>query len=114
MSASFELQRVGAETSPARFQVRIPERSALFAGHFPDQPVLPGVAQLAIVERAVNLLVQRSAAVIGVRHWKLRARVPPGSQLVLELSPQSDSSWRFVITAQDGTAVSSGAVEISS
>ena len=48
----FRLLATGEE---GRFRVEIPAASPLFAGHFPGHPILPGIAHLAIVERALGI-----------------------------------------------------------
>jgi 3-hydroxyacyl-[acyl-carrier-protein] dehydratase len=90
--------------------VRIPEPSPLFAGHFPGHPILPGVAQLALVTRALGDWRGPGMALSGVRSLKLRQPVGPGDTLVVRLSPPAeDGSVPFVIDRQ-GTVVSRGTV----
>lgn len=89
-----------------RFAVEIPTASPLFAGHFPGHPVLPGVAQLALVERVLGPLS-------GVRNLKLRRTVSPGDRLDLRISgPREDGSARFELT-RDGEPVSHGVLLLS-
>jgi predicted hotdog family 3-hydroxylacyl-ACP dehydratase len=86
-----------------RFRVEIPAASPLFEGHFPGYPILPGIAHLALVERALGPLA-------AVRSLKLRRPVFPGS--VLELScgePAADGWVRFALRRGEET-VSDGAV----
>jgi 3-hydroxyacyl-[acyl-carrier-protein] dehydratase len=88
-----------------RFRIEIPAASPLFAGHFPGSPILPGIAHLAIVERAVG------TPLAAVRSMKIRRPVAPGETLELSLgSPDGDGWIRFEIRLPEG-AVSSGAVQ---
>lgn len=97
----------GADTGDGRrFAVEIPVASPLFAGHFPGQPILPGVAQLAVIERVLGPLA-------GVRNLKLRRPVSPGDRLDLRVSgPREDGSARFEMS-RDGEPVSNGVVLLS-
>jgi predicted hotdog family 3-hydroxylacyl-ACP dehydratase len=88
-----------------RFRVEIPLRSPLFAGHFPGHPILPGIAHLALVERALGPLA-------AVRSLKLRRPVLPGDALDLAVGVPEDGWARFELRRGDG-AVSAGAVRIS-
>jgi 3-hydroxyacyl-[acyl-carrier-protein] dehydratase len=102
----FLLLETGEEN---RFRIEIPAASPLFAGHFPGSPILPGIAHLAIVERALG------TSLAAVRSMKIRRPVAPGETLELSLgSPDGDGWIRFEIRLPEGAgAVSSGAVQIS-
>jgi 3-hydroxymyristoyl/3-hydroxydecanoyl-(acyl carrier protein) dehydratase len=96
------------ETAEARrFRIEIPPESPLFAGHFPGQPILPGIAQLAIVERALG------APLAAVRGLRLRQRVLPGERLDLSLGAPDPEGWvRFEIR-REAAVVAGGAVRTS-
>lgn len=87
-----------AEEGVRRFAVEVPAASPLFAGHFPGHPILPGVAQLAMVERVLGPLS-------GVRNVKLRRPVSPGDRLELRIAgPREDGTARFELSQGGGTA----------
>jgi acyl dehydratase len=69
---------------------RIPEASPLFTGHFPGHPILPGIAHLALVTRALGDWQGREVALAGVRSLKLRRPVGPGETLTVRLSSLDD------------------------
>lgn len=95
-----------AKEGVRRFAVEVPAASPLFAGHFPGHPILPGVAQLAMVERVLGPLS-------GVRNVKLRRPVSPGDRLELRISgPREDGTARFELS-QDGEMAGSGIVLLS-
>ena len=91
--------------------VRIPATSPLFTGHFPGHPILPGVAQLALVTRALADWRGPGIALAGVRSLKLRQPLGPGDTLTIRLSPaeNAENAVSFVIE-KAGTAVSRGTV----
>ena len=101
-------------TPEARLTVEIPPESPAFRGHFPGRPILPAVAQLALVEQG---LVRRSAAdgravpaIVEISGLRLRRTVGPGDRLDLELHATGEAgAHRFEIRS-DGGAVSAGTV----
>jgi 3-hydroxymyristoyl/3-hydroxydecanoyl-(acyl carrier protein) dehydratase len=96
--------------------VRIPAASPLFTGHFPGHPILPGIAHLALVTRALGDWQGREVALAGVRSLKLRRPVGPGATLAVRLSAigvgdggDGDAGVGFVLEMQ-GEMVSRGTV----
>jgi 3-hydroxymyristoyl/3-hydroxydecanoyl-(acyl carrier protein) dehydratase len=62
---SFYTLEAAPETTPTRVQatIRLNPDHAIFAGHFPGQPVVPGVCMLQIIK---ELLVPQAHAVVDV------------------------------------------------
>lgn len=85
-------------------RITIPEGSPFFAGHFPGQPILPGIAHLA--------LVAGDRPLAEVRVLKLRKPVLPGDVLDLTLE-ETDGVVRFEIRRGE-EVVSNGVVRIGS
>jgi predicted hotdog family 3-hydroxylacyl-ACP dehydratase len=95
--------RDDGEAAPGRRRVEIPAESPLFDGHFPGHAILPGIAHLAIVERALGPFC-------AVRSVKLRRPVLPGEVLDLSTAPPAEDAWVRFELRRDGEVVSTGAV----
>jgi predicted hotdog family 3-hydroxylacyl-ACP dehydratase len=104
MSGSFHLAGTGATGPERRFRVEIPSASSLFAGHFPGRPILPGIAHLAFVERALG------SPLAAVRSLKLRRLVAPGEALDLLLFAADGNGWTRFEVRHEGEMVSGGSV----
>lgn len=93
----------GKRVLTLRFEASL--QLAWFRGHFPDMPILPGVAQLLLVETAAREFTQvpPDAAPAQVKTLKFRAVIRPGAKLRLRLTlPASipamgdpDGSWKL-------------------
>jgi 3-hydroxyacyl-[acyl-carrier-protein] dehydratase len=71
----------------AEFQVR--EDSPWFAGHFPDEPILPGVAILSMAAEMVRHfegIRQRKIRIAGLKRVRFRLPVKPHDTVTMELT----------------------------
>ena len=103
-SGPFQLLDAGTSGQGRLFRVEIPAASPLFTGHFPGRPILPGIAHLAFVERALG------SPLSAVRSLKLRRLVTPGEALDLLLFPADGNGWTRFEVRHEGEMVSGGSV----
>lgn len=89
-----------------------------FRGHFPDQPVLPGVAQLHWVNHFASELLGLAHVFSGMQSVKFIHPAVPGQTLRLELAWSSAKNqlrftYRLESPAPDQSVVSSGKIQFS-
>jgi predicted hotdog family 3-hydroxylacyl-ACP dehydratase/3-hydroxymyristoyl/3-hydroxydecanoyl-(acyl carrier protein) dehydratase len=100
--AGFRLLRLETAPPVAVAQLLVPAGSPIFAGHFPDRPLLPGIAHLALLRMVLRELAARGGlpiaqgtiavelaadtAIAEVRKLRLRRPVSPGNRLELRLN----------------------------
>lgn len=93
--------------------VRFPGNSDWFSGHFPGNPIVPGVALIALAEQAVierERAEGRSVAITGVRRIRFRLPVRPEDAVALEINRMPDRqgpAYAFTLSVA-GEAVCSG------
>ncbi|MCP4135666.1 MAG: hypothetical protein GY754_32155 [bacterium] len=93
-------------------EITVPEDSPWFSGHFPGEPLLPGIAQLSII---FDLIEQhekeRGNEIIltGFKRVRYRQIVLPGETIAIEINPGKNdtSSYSFKILLR-GEAACSG------
>jgi len=83
-----------------------------FAGHFPNEPILPAVMQLLAVRLLVEAVAQTPLVVVAVERLKFKGMVRPGEEVVVQVKLlvgagriKADFSLRRM-----GAAVASGTV----
>jgi 3-hydroxymyristoyl/3-hydroxydecanoyl-(acyl carrier protein) dehydratase len=90
-----------------RVKLQIPPTThPMFAGHFPDRPVVPGAWLLAQAIRALETAAGASLAWHHVESAKFRVAIQPGACLDLTLI-QSGSSGLQLNISQGGEPVAS-------
>jgi predicted hotdog family 3-hydroxylacyl-ACP dehydratase len=112
MTPSFRLIARGSGEDGHRFEVAIPAASALFTGHFPGHPILPGIVHLALAQRALGEIMGREVDLAAVRSLKLRRPISPGDTAEIRVgAPGAEGTARFEVRCGSGVA-SQGVIEI--
>ncbi len=82
--------------------------SPWFSGHFPDNPILPGIAQLKMVADLISKSKQGNLSMTGLSRVKFKKIVRPGELLEICVEHGSkDDQYNFKITS-GGDDVCSG------
>lgn len=82
-------------TAPTR-RIRLPDEGSWFEGHFPGNPILPGVAHLALLDRPIGSLVS----------LRLRAPLLPADEIEIEESGPDLRGIRSVSIRKAGAEAS--------
>ena len=88
--------------------VTVESDSPWFTGHLPDEPILPGIAQLKMVLDLLSAEYSEQLYLHSLSRIKFRKIVQPGEELSLHVvNEKNDSTFSFRIT-NDGEIVCSG------
>ncbi len=89
-------------------RVRIEADSPWFAGHFPGNPILPGIAQLHMIARLIMRSQDGAFALARLSRVKFKNIVRPGEYLDIRVTAgNKDNLYSFTIT-RDEKEVCSG------
>ena len=99
-----ESKAIVAETS-------FPSGSPWFSGHFPGEPILPGIAQIALVEAAIRQVHGKQWRVGPIKRTRFKQIIEPGDLIDILIEPQADSrdTFSFQISTK-GEVTASGIV----
>ena len=84
--------------------VTVTDDSLWFSGHFPDNPILPGIAQLNMVADIIALSKQESLYIKRLNRVKFKKVVRPGDQLEIHTAATGTTdlySFRLTHEEQD-------------
>ena len=84
-------------------QIRIPPDSPWFDGHFPEAPVLPGIAQLGMVYDLLCRFFNQRLPVEGLSRVRFKQMIRPDQDVVLTVkTDDAPGSHSFRITGDEG------------
>ena len=75
--------------------VCVPATSPWFDGHFPEEPVLPGVAQLGMVQAVVSRALACDLKVFSVSRIRFKRIVRPDDPLTITAAPSKKEPWTY-------------------
>ncbi|RJP82350.1 MAG: hypothetical protein C4522_03375 [Desulfobacteraceae bacterium] len=80
--------------------------SPWFSGHFPDNPVLPGIAQLSVVLDTIRQSIDPKLSVQGFKKVKFRQIIHPDDRLEIQAvrNRLEPDAYTFVIQVKGETA----------
>jgi 3-hydroxymyristoyl/3-hydroxydecanoyl-(acyl carrier protein) dehydratase len=83
-------------------QVTTKPGSPWFSGHFPDNPILPGIAQLDMVADCIAAAWENMVTMTGVSRIKFRKIVRPGEPLDIRATwDKKKGQYAFQVTSRD-------------
>ena len=92
-------------------QVAFETDSPFFDGHFPNDPIVPGVAQLHTVVSLCSELVGHPVTLTGIRRMKFSRPVYPSMELLLRIEAHRDRPSARWTLSHDRKPVSTGDLE---
>ncbi|MBI5581984.1 MAG: hypothetical protein HY895_22740 [Deltaproteobacteria bacterium] len=97
-----------SDTGEMHAEVRIPPESLWFSGHFPGEPILPGIAQLGIAYDAVSKALGCQIGITGFSRVKFKKIIRPRDCLKIIITPKEarQGVYVFRIVAGDDLACS--------
>lgn len=90
------------EESQSQFEVAFQGDHAIYEGHFPDQPVTPGVCLLQLATELAARAVGQSLRLVEVQQAKFLVSVVPDqvptALFTLKYSPLENGQWKLQAT----------------
>ena len=98
--------------------VDVPENSQWFEGHFPGEPILPGIALLDMVYQAIKLddqMKEDKVVLCSLKRIRFTGPVRPGEKLTVSMTSEhvhQEIFYTFKIAVKE-SVVSSGLVAVA-
>jgi 3-hydroxymyristoyl/3-hydroxydecanoyl-(acyl carrier protein) dehydratase len=97
-----------SDAGEIRTEVQVPPESQWFSGHFPGEPILPGIAQLGIVYEALCRARGGRLGLTGFSRVKFKKIIRPCDRLEVSVVPVTgkEGAYAFRIVSGDDLACS--------
>jgi len=83
--------------------------SPWFSGHFPGEPILPGVAQLEMALDAIKRLNRKRLRISGVKRVRFKQVIRPDDKLRITVAPHKKDALSYLFSIMvNGQLVSNG------
>jgi 3-hydroxymyristoyl/3-hydroxydecanoyl-(acyl carrier protein) dehydratase/acyl carrier protein len=88
-------------------QIQVPASAIWFDGHFPDEPILPGVAQLSMVVDLIGDALGHPVAAAQVSRVRFKQAIRPTETMTVQITPKEDPlAFGFQISSGEDQACS--------
>jgi 3-hydroxymyristoyl/3-hydroxydecanoyl-(acyl carrier protein) dehydratase len=95
-------------------EAQVPADCVWFDGHFPNMPILPGVAQLMLVTDLLNRALKRPVAVQSISRVRFKQMIRPDDTIAVSLSPTQKDAATYGFRLSNGLElVCSGTITIA-
>lgn len=84
----YSIQEINSlKNNPGKFEVKIElnEKNEIYDGHFPGNPVVPGVCLIQIVKEVLSGIVKKELVLVKADNIKFKAVVNPEINKVLDM-----------------------------
>jgi 3-hydroxymyristoyl/3-hydroxydecanoyl-(acyl carrier protein) dehydratase len=82
-------------------KVTTSEASPWFAGHFPDDPTLPAIAQLDMVTETISRVLQKDLSLQSLARIKFKKVIRPGDILdIYATTGKKENQYSFKVTSE--------------
>ncbi len=104
-----------ADSKEISADIKVPRDSTWFSGHFPGDPILPGIAQLGMVFDAIHQLGNQNMKISSINRVRFKQIIRPDDHLKIIAVPRENyaESYSFRIMVGE-KLVCSGMITIES
>lgn len=101
----YSIESHSSEGNEHVFHIHIDGKHSIFEGHFPGNPVTPGVVQLEIIKELVSELIQVPVQMETMANCKFLAILNPETDasvsVALKLSEADGQGWKVTASIQN-------------
>jgi 3-hydroxymyristoyl/3-hydroxydecanoyl-(acyl carrier protein) dehydratase len=111
----WHLLTVLPESTPGELLARASAEPASpwFSGHFPGEPILPGIAQIQMVLETIQQAEKRDVCIAGLKRVRFRQVIQPRDEIAIRVLPRENEAGSYSFQVQVGEEVACSGILIT-
>ena len=83
------------------YTIRFDASHPIFAGHFPEHPIVPGACLVQIAEELVSTTESYPVRFANIRNLRFNQPITPGQEVTITIRQTEDKSFSFQFSVND-------------
>lgn len=103
----YTIKQLSTKEDGIRATVEIMEKHPIFKGHFPNEPIVPGVCTLAMIRKCLRIYYRRDLSFMKIKECKFISVVQPeaGLTLSIDIIFLKDSAISAIVSHSEKTVI---------
>lgn len=100
----FKIESQSSDSASAHFRVKLLPNCDVYRGHFPGNPVSPGVCNIEMIKECFLMLLDEKPRIRAIDRCRLTAVASPlvSPELDIDMSwTEGDEGWHLIATLKD-------------
>ena len=96
----YKIHDIARDGNSATVRVELLPSHPIYAGHFPEQPVVPGVCTLTIIKECIEKVLGRSTSYASIKECKYMSALIPDENLYITISITIDEDKNIKVVVK--------------
>lgn len=103
----YKIHAIEGAENDYKIEVELMENHPIYAGHFPTQPVVPGVCTLTIIRECIGKILSKSVSFASIKECKYVSALIPqaGLKIIINLTLSADGGVKVVVERVDNKQI---------
>lgn len=95
----YKINAIEQAENDYKIEVELMPNHPIYAGHFPEQPVVPGVCTLTIIRECIGKILSKSVSFASIKECKYVSALIPeeGLTIIINLTLSDDGGVKVVV-----------------
>lgn len=103
----YKIHAIEQTENDYKIEVELLQDHPIYEGHFPGQPVVPGVCTLTIIRECIGKILSKSVSFASIKECKYVSALIPeeGLKIIINLTLAADGGVKVVVERVDNNQI---------
>ncbi len=103
----YKIHAIEQTENDYKIEVELLQDHPIYEGHFPGQPVVPGVCTLTIIRECIGKILSKSVSFASIKECKYVSALIPeeGMKIIINLTLAADGGVKVVVERVDNNQI---------